>query len=91
MTGNPEAPAAEFASWQAMRSEALLDLARAAGLPATPDQDRIGLLVALLEHRLRNGGTVRAEGVRWRNRIRYPRHAQCAAPRLSHAPLSCAA
>jgi len=63
MTGNPKAPAADFATWQAMRGEALLDLALAAGLPSTGNQDRTGLLQALLEHRLGNGGTVYAEGV----------------------------
>jgi transcription termination factor Rho len=63
MTGNPKAPAADFATWQAMRSDALLELALAAGLPSTPNQDRTDLLHALLEHRLGNGGTVHAEGV----------------------------
>jgi transcription termination factor Rho len=63
MTGNPKAPAADFATWQAMRSDALLELALAAGLPSTPNQDRTDLLHALLEHRLGSGGTVHAEGV----------------------------
>ena len=40
MTGNPKVPAADFARWQAMRSEALLDLA----LPELLDSASVTLI-----------------------------------------------